>query len=339
MRMKIPNPLGRLLADPAEWPQLVMGSTSPRKALRGGKTGGMPATPEDLTEVTGFGRNVGNLRMLEYVPPGAGAAMPLVVVLHGCFQNAGDFDQGSGWSALARACGFALLYAEQKPSNNANLCFNWFRPSQVTKDRGELGTIREMIESSCEKNSIDRDRIFVMGLSAGGAMASALLANYPEVFAGGAIIGGLPFGSARDAMGALLAMKTVAARTPDEWGELVKAASPDATQFPPVAIWHGTDDHVVSFGNAEASVSQWLAVHGQDPDQYHMVRFDGGTRQEWRDGKGRAIVEFVRLDDLDHGMPVGPVPPSPPTDQTGRFLLSAPISAPEQLVRRWKLDQ
>jgi poly(hydroxyalkanoate) depolymerase family esterase len=340
MRLKFPTRLSRLLADPFAFQQQILsGLESPFGSDQPDRGQGSPA--RRLVEVTGFGRNPGNLRMLEYVPPRpAGKAMPLVVVLHGCMQNATDFDQASGWTALARQHGFAVLYPEQKPSNNSNLCFNWFRPSQVTRDRGELGSIREMIAFASERHSIDADRVFVMGLSAGGAMAAALLATYPDLFAAGTIVASLPFGSARDAMSALHVMQNPVQHTPDEWAQFVRNVSPDAESFPAVSIWHGTSDQVVAIGNAEASLSQWLALHGLDWTQAKDDRRNGAGRKRWQDSRGRTIVELVTLDDFGHGLPVRSTRANRnPSNETDRFMLPASVSAPEAMVHSWRLDQ
>ena len=136
----------------------------------------------------------------------------LVVVLHGCAQTAAGYDIGAGWSTLAERYGFALLMPEQKASNNANGCFNWFNPEDTTRDSGEACSIRQMIARMARDHSIDPDRIFVTGLSAGGAMTSVMLATYPEIFAGGAIIAGLPYGVASNVRQALSGMYQSASR-------------------------------------------------------------------------------------------------------------------------------
>ncbi|MFJ6328495.1 MULTISPECIES: alpha/beta hydrolase family esterase [unclassified Rhizobium] len=337
MNFKVPSRLRRLLTDSVELPQLKFPVTQPQAQPSRRRVSTRPV-PQRLTEILWFGRNPGGLRMLEYVPPGIKGPMPLVVVLHGCHQNAEDFDRASGWSALARQHGFVVLYAEQKASNNPNLCFNWFRPSMVTRDRGELGSIREMIDFSRKVHEIDDSRIFVMGLSAGGAMASALLVTYPELFAAGAIIGGLPFGAARDAMSALDVMKRGSTRSADKWGELVREASPDATRFPVVSIWHGDADEVVSFVNAESAVAQWLAVRERPRTKGRLRLFEGGERREWRDDYGNMILELVTLTDFGHGLPVcPPIEGREPANDTERYILPAAVSAPEQLVKSWGL--
>src|SRR6185312_12587651 len=111
----------------------------------------------------------------------------LVVVLHGCRQTPESMDAASGFSKLAKDRGFILLYPEQTHSNNPQKCFNWFRPSEVARDRGELLSIKQMVEHAVKRHRADRARVYVVGLSAGGAMTGALIANYPDMFAGAAI--------------------------------------------------------------------------------------------------------------------------------------------------------
>ena len=133
-------------------------------------------------------------------------------MLHGCTQTAAGYDIGAGWSTLADRYGFALLFPEQRQANNQKLCFNWFEAGDIARDRGEPLSIRQMIERMVRDHGIDEQRIFVTGLSAGGAMTGVMLATYPEVFAGGAVIAGLPYGSATSVKDAFEAMYQSRAR-------------------------------------------------------------------------------------------------------------------------------
>src|SRR5688500_5048007 len=126
------------------------------------------APPGRLREVPDFGSNPGKLRMLTYVPPGLAPASPLVVVLHGCTQTAACYDHGAGWSTLADRYGFALVFPEQQQANNPRLCFNWFQPGDIARERGEASSIRQMVEHMTREHDSDRQRVFVNGLSAGG---------------------------------------------------------------------------------------------------------------------------------------------------------------------------
>src|SRR5262249_47456843 len=150
--------------------------------------------PGLLQELTGFGSNPGNVRMFVYVPHNLARNPALVVALHGCNQSAAIYDHGSGWSTLAEELGFLLVYPEQQRANNPQGCFSWFVPGDVARDQGEVLSIRQIIQHASIKFGVDPRRVFITGLSAGGAMTSAMLATYPEVFSAGAIIAGLPYG-------------------------------------------------------------------------------------------------------------------------------------------------
>src|SRR6478735_10387940 len=132
-----------------------------------------------LQELASFGSNPGRLKAWFYAPPGL-TRVPLVVALHGCTQSAAGYDTGTGWSGLAEAHGFAVLLPEQQRANNANLCFNWFEPGNARRRTGEPLSIAQMIDALVERGIVDPGRVFVTGLSAGGAMTSIMLASYPE---------------------------------------------------------------------------------------------------------------------------------------------------------------
>ena len=215
-----------------------------------------------LRETTAFGSNPGALRMLTYVPERPAKNPALVVVLHGCTQTAEGYDKGAGWSKLAERGGFVLLYPEQRRSNNAHGCFNWFVSGDTQRGSGEAASIHEMILSAIATHGIDRRRVFICGLSAGGAMAGAMLATYPETFKAGAILAGLPFGAAATTSEALESMYSGRLKAAKSWGDLVRGASDHAGSWPAVAVWHGTADSTVKPINAGEIIKQWTDVHG-----------------------------------------------------------------------------
>ena len=210
--------------------------------------GGMPqahrgrVAADRLQDLSAFGSNPGALRARLHVPARLSERPALVVVLHGCTQTAAGYDHGSGWSRLADRHGFVLLYPEQDRANNANLCFNWFEPGDIARGAGEALSIHQMIEAAVATHVIDRDRVFITGLSAGGAMASVMLATYPGTFAGGAIIAGLPYGCASSVQEAFGAMRARGARRPDALAALVRHASGHQGPWPTISVWHGTRD-------------------------------------------------------------------------------------------------
>jgi poly(hydroxyalkanoate) depolymerase family esterase len=263
-----------------------------------------PSQAQGLSEITDFGSNPGHLRMLKLVPPGLRARSPLVVVLHGCGQSSDDINDGLGWSTLADECGFALLFPEQRRSNNAQRGFNWFRPADSRRGCGEALSIVQMVQHLIDNHGLDSRRVYVTGLSAGGAMASALLAAYPDVFAGGAILAGLPFGVASNLWGALAAMKGKVNPSSNDLGDKVRAASPHQDRWPALSIWHGSSDKTVAPSNADAIIRQWCNVHGLCEEAAIETRVAGKTRRLWCDDAGLPVIERFIIPGMGHGAPV-----------------------------------
>ncbi|HKS18336.1 MAG TPA: PHB depolymerase family esterase [Bradyrhizobium sp.] len=280
-----------------------------------------------LVEVAGFGSNPGDLKMFSYVPANLPRRPALVVVLHGCGQSAAGYDLGAGWSTLAKRYGFALLMPEQQSSNNANACFNWFNPEDVTRGQGEACSIRQMISRMTADHAINQRRIFVTGLSAGGAMTSAMLATYPEVFAAGAVIAGLPYGVASNVREALSGMMQSPSRPARELGDLVRAASHHKGPWPKVSVWHGSADRTVNPANANEIVKQWLDVHGLQDTAMSEAAVDGYPRQIWWNTDGETIIESYTITDMAHGTPLGVGDNDERYGAEGAFLIDAGISS------------
>ena len=292
-----------------------------------------------LVESTSFGSNPGDLRMFSFAPNALPEAPGLVVVLHGCTQNAAGYDVGAGWSALAERYGFALLMPEQRRSNNANGCFNWFLPEDTTRDRGEACSIRQMIEQMARTIGIDRKKIFVTGLSAGGAMTSVMLATYPEVFAGGAIIAGLPYGVAADMRQALKAMFQSPSRAADELGDLVRSASKHKGPWPKLSVWHGSADRTVNPSNADEIVKQWLDLHQLPAMPMSEATVDGYPRQIWWNADGETVVESYTITNMSHGTPLGAAENDERYGAEGAFLIEAGISSSYHIANFFGLTE
>ena len=246
-----------------------------------------------------FAPNPGNLRMFRHLPRGLKAGAPLVVVLHGCGQTAAGYDQGAGWCQLADSLGFAVLAPEQKAVNNPNTCFNWFNPEDITRGEGEAASIAAMIQTVIETHRLDAGRVFITGLSAGGAMASVMLANYPEPL-----------------------------KTPHQWGDAVRAASDYRGPWPRISIWHGAADMVVNIGNAQASVAQWADLHELSLATAKQEMVDGAVRLRWD-----SRLEVYTLQVLGHGTPID----SADVGQPGPFIIDAGISSTRRISEFWGL--
>ena len=255
-----------------------------------------------LQPIAEFGSNPGDLRMFQYVPATLPQRPALMVCLHGCTQTAASYDLGSGWSEQAERRGFVAIFPEQQKRNNPQNCFNWFSADDTRRDAGEVLSIRQMIDHAVAAHGVDRRRIFVVGLSAGAAMASSLLAAYPEVFAAGAIVAGLPHGSADNLSEALTAMARSRQQSPRQWGDAVRQASPHSGSRPRVAIWHGTADSVVNAANAETGFLQAIDVHGLASAPASDITSGSHRVRIWRDGQKRAVVEAHTIEGMGHGV-------------------------------------
>ena len=292
-----------------------------------------PGSPVDrLADLPSAPDNPGNLRGRCYVPAGITPREPLVVVLHGCTQTAALYDHGAGWSHLADRHGFALLFPEQQRSNNMNLCFNWYQPEDAARDSGEARSIRAMIAQMVEAHKLDPARIFVTGLSAGGAMTSVMLAAYPEVFAAGAIIAGLPFGCADNLGEALGAMSTPGNASAATLGKFVRRASPHRGPWPRVSVWHGSADRLVVPANGEAIVRQWRDVHGLPAAPARVEEVDGYPRRAWTDASGRVLVEDYVVTGMAHGTPLRPGRDAGESGKAGAHMLDVGLSSTDRIA-------
>jgi poly(hydroxyalkanoate) depolymerase family esterase len=295
-----------------------------------------PVGARRMKETISCGPNPGELRMLSFIPQGLKSNAPLVVVLHGCTQSGESHAQAAGWLALAERCGFAVLAPEQRPTNNANRCFNWFEPNDTTRDRGEAASIRAMVAEMIDAHGLDPSRVFITGLSAGGAMTSIMLALYPDVFAAGAVVAGLPYGAADSVESAFRAMR---GRTygDDELTNSFKRANPGGVRPPRVSIWHGDADHTVNAINAADNARQWVSAHALNFAAGETETLGRRQRTVWRaPHTGEVMVESNIVRGLGHGTPLSTTGPAG-VGSVAPFMLEVEISAATEIARFWRL--
>jgi poly(hydroxyalkanoate) depolymerase family esterase len=274
-------------------------------------------------EVSDFGSNPGQLAMFMHVPsapPAPGA--PLIVLLHGCGQAAIPFAREAGWMTLSDRLGVPLVLPEQAGENNHGRCFNWFQPTHVRRGSGEAQSIRQMVASAVQRFGSDPKRTFIAGLSAGGAMTAAMLAAYPDTFAAGAVVAGLPVGAASGMSEALRRMAEAGpSQSPAAWADLARHAAPAGFPgpWPRLSIWHGEADRVVDPDNARLLAGQWSALHGLDSSRVTVEPSDV-RREIWGQSKPPA-VELWTLPGQPHAWPADAA------DHIARFWGLGPVAS------------
>lgn len=267
----------RLLTDarapvrPAEVAGNASSAASPAasRGTHSSRPGSNHAAPHDVGHFSQhkFVNQAGSRAYRLYVPAGRRAEpMPLVVMLHGCTQDAEDFAAGTQMNALADKLGFVVLYPIQAIEDNPSKCWNWFRPGDQQAGKGEPSIIAGMAREVIATHGIDPRRVYIAGLSAGGAMAAVLIQRYPELFAAAGVHSGLPAGSAHDLPSALGAMKGGKGI-----GRSRPGAVPPASATRPMIVFHGDADHTVHPSNGSRLVAPFEVDHARQQTERRNV--------------------------------------------------------------------
>ncbi len=280
-----------------------------------------------------------------YTPPcAAGQASALVVMLHGCTQNPDDFAAGTDMNALAREQGFMVLYPEQAHDANPQRCWNWFKHNHQRRGSGEPALIASLAQMLVRQHGIDPRRVYVAGMSAGGAMAVIVATAYPDVFAAAGVHSGLPSGAAGNVAEALMLMKN--GDTNGASGGVGRGGlgvKPLVQQFVPTIVFHGDKDPTVHPRNGEQVLAAALASHihhtGSSTGATRAAKVEQGvsrhgrrfTRSTYCDDAGAPLAEHWVLHGAGHAWSGGMASGSH-TDATGpdatremvRFFFSQP---------------
>jgi poly(hydroxyalkanoate) depolymerase family esterase len=271
-----------------------------------------------------------------YVPSRKlGRKRPLIIMLHGCTQNPDDFAVGTGMNRLAEEHGFIVVYPGQPVSANQTACWNWFNPKDQMRDAGEPSIIAGITRTLIAEFDIDAERVYVAGLSAGGAMAAVMSATYPELYAATGIHSGLAYGSATDMASAFAAMRGAT-------GPAVAAPRrvrlKSANGRVRTIVFHGASDQKVHPSNAEmilAGARVGLTGPTQETRQDGSARGRAYTRTVIADACGVPHVEYWAVEGLGHAWSGGHLEGSH-TEQHGpdasreilRFFLASPARPP-----------
>ncbi len=254
------------------------------------------------------GGSFAGLNMYVHVPPGMGVdhEYPLLVVLHGCWEDAEVRSTNTEWNKLADTYKFYVVHAEN--AFQIQQCFDWYSATSQSGG-GEAAGIIAMIDTMKDSYGIDPDRVFLDGFSAGGGLAVILLADYPELFAGAAINAGMPFrGYTGTDVGTLGYIFSEHDRTPAEWAALMPN---NPGTYPPIIAFYGTADTTVHYTYTRELVEQWTEVQGvdQEPDNGGSLLKPGNTGHtydEYRDTDGNVVIATVALAGMSHGYAVDP---------------------------------
>lgn len=240
-----------------------------------------------------------------YVPGGYhGQRLPLIVMLHGAQQDPDDFAAGTEMNAVAEAEGFIVVYPEQSEGANPLRCWNWFRPADQMRDSGETAAIAALTREVMATCNVDEARVYVAGMSAGGAMAVNLVVTHPDLFAAAAIHSGVPYGVADEPLSALCAMN-------DGMGKVRLPETPSdgtALRVVPLIVFHGDADDTVHPRNSDQIVAMRRLLLGEPVDMQpaastHVDGAENGhayTRHVYRDPEGVPGAEQWLVHGLGH---------------------------------------
>ena len=241
-----------------------------------------------------FGNHAGTRPYKLYIPTGyAGEPLPLIVMLHGCTQSPDDFAAGTRMNALAEERGCFVLYPGQTRAANRSRCWNWFKRGDQRHGKGEPAILAGMTRECMSRYAIDSRRVYVAGLSAGGAMAAVLAAAYPDLYAAVGVHSGLAVGSAHDVQSAFAAMQG----TPATRSTVRKRAAGSV----PAIVFHGDRDTTVHPRNGEQVIVEWVdPAAASSVEQGQVPGGHAYTRTIHRDSTGRVLFEHWLVHGAGH---------------------------------------
>ncbi len=278
-----------------------------------------------------FGENPGDLEASYFTPKIENPA--LVVLLHGCAQHGDELALQSGLLGLAKKHNFALLLPQQSLSNNIKRCFNWYSEDDFTRGSGETLSMKNMIDHL--KVQLGSKELYILGLSAGGAMASGMLANYPELFTGGAVVAGIPFPCADGLITGISCMRNGPSQTADELVTLVKKLNPQQTTWPKLSVWTGDKDSIVNPFNSSKLAQQWAKLSGLKVNPT-IDKKSGYTITRWKNLAKETQVELIEVANLGHGIMVNPQVEN--GGEESDYLLASPVSTVKHVIDFWQLS-
>ena len=281
-----------------------------------------------------FGDNPGELSASYFQPQMKKAPQAIVVLLHGCTQNAEKFAKDTGFIDLAQQYNFVLLLPQQNQTNNIKSCFNWFSVADNARDSGELLSIKNMLLTLQQQFSIKNN--YIAGFSAGGAMTAALLAHYPELFNGGAVVGGIPYPCADGLIKAIACMRNGPAQSIKELTEHVKKEQLNTiVKWPNLLVITGSQDKIVNPKNSHYLAKQWLDLKGLSKPSKHQK--ENITTTQWRNNQQKLQVELIEIANMGHAFSVNPNLKN--GGKEAKFINKSDISSAIASVNFWNIPK
>ena len=259
-----------------------------------------------------YSNHAGSRTYKLYIPSAFhGQTLPLVVMLHGCNQNPDDFAIGTRMNIFAEESQCFVVYPAQARSANGSNCWNWFKTTDQQRDLGEPSIIAGITRQIISTYPVDKRRVYVAGLSAGGAMAGTMGMAYPDLYAAVGVHSGLPHAIAHDLPSALAAMHGGA--VPSQSQYIGSQGTGRCRHAVPTIVFHGDRDTKVHPCNGDKVTAQWTATHIQGSANtkteasprvsVQRSQVPGGhayTRATHLDGNGKIIVEQWRIHGAGH---------------------------------------
>jgi poly(hydroxyalkanoate) depolymerase family esterase len=286
-----------------------------------------PLQPAEIAPAVGryisgfFSNAIGSRSYKLYIPSGhRPGPSPLIVMLHGCTQSADDFAAGTRMNFAAEVRGCFVVYPEQTKAANASKCWNWFRPSDQVRDQGEPALVAGITRQVMKDHNIDPRRVYVAGLSAGGAAAAVMGEAYPDLYAAVGVHSGLPCGSARDLPSAFAAMRGQASLKSLD-------TSHAGLRLMPTIVFHGDLDKTVHPCNGSQVVARATPDNQFRGTTVRKNTAAGNTysHSEQRDADGQTVLELWELHGAGHAWSGG----SP----AGSYTSPAGPNATEEMLR------
>jgi acetylxylan esterase len=259
-----------------------------------------------FSEVTNWGSNPGNLRMFEYVPSTVKPNPAVLVAVHYCTGTAQGFYQGTEFARLADQYGFIVVYPD---ANISGQCFDVSTQGALTHNgNSDPASIASMVSSTVQRHSADASRIFVVGASSGAMETEVLLGDYPDVFAAGSSMMGVPFSCFATNDGSNWNSQCSGGqitKTGAQWGDAVRNAYPGYSgRRPRVQLWHGTADTTLSYHNFGESIKQWTNVLGISETPVFTETSGNTTHTRYGSNTTQAPVEGFSLSGVGHSLPL-----------------------------------